>query len=197
MAQPCSQKTLSGLPCRCASAHVYEGRLLCTKHLQSAKAGEECCICFIEMKAKKRIKLCCGHYFHTECLSHCDRAVCPICRADIKADQAYKIFEHTVVKPTMVATLALPTDVHGYVFNGIHMINEIASMGTLHSSLIHMLLYRFSSSAKYLSADILSHILGMFEGALAHAKQYNTMTGLSVICTPDGAVCASEQDLFV
>jgi hypothetical protein len=197
MAQPCSQKTLSGLPCRCVSAHVYEGRLLCTKHLQSAKAGEECCICFIEMKAKKRIKLCCGHYFHTECLSHCDRAVCPICRADISADQAYKIFENTVVKPTMVATLALPTDVHGFVFNGIHMLNDIASMGTVHSSLVHMLLYRFASSAKHVSPHVLCQIVGMLEGALAHAKLYDTMAGLTVICTAEGAVCASEQDLFV
>jgi hypothetical protein len=105
------------------------------------KSKDECAICLNNMNVKnERIRLFCGHFFHTSCLSKIQKAECPLCRADFLPIQAYKIFKSNVIKPIVLQTFAMPKDIHGFLLNCMRLTNSIGQRGQWHASVLHQIM---------------------------------------------------------
>lgn len=174
---------------------MYEGRPLCRVHLNVVKANEECSICLCNMTTPStRIKLHCGHYFHKACLSRCPRIECPMCRAPITPVQAYDIFEETRVRPIMLGTFALPTEVQPIVMDTINAVNAAAATNPINASLQQILMFRFSEAAKRVSPQIIGQAIDLFDGALQHIMRYGTYEGFGAGGDEHGFVFGSDQE---
>ncbi|NDE91593.1 MAG: hypothetical protein EB059_10770, partial [Alphaproteobacteria bacterium] len=58
-----------------------------------------------------------------------------MCRAPITPVQAYDIFEQTRVRPIMLGTFALPTEVQPIVMDTINAVNAAAATNPINASL--------------------------------------------------------------
>lgn len=85
--------------CHRKKKHELDGMALCGMHYNALMKQQECSICFSQLKAEKNIKLACGHFFHTHCLSKCCKRECPLCRKRMCPDDCYEVFQETIIKP--------------------------------------------------------------------------------------------------
>lgn len=133
----CCFTTAKGTQCPFAGKNEYDTHFYCQKHLRIVRSTEDCPICFMPMLSKKtKIRLTCGHYFHIGCLSQCNKAECPICRSQLAANIAYKVYKVNVVKPIIGDIFSMAKELHGYAFSCIRSICSIVSKGAFHASLI-------------------------------------------------------------
>lgn len=140
-----------------------------------------------------RIRLGCGHYFHTSCLSKCQKSECPMCRRTIDPDLACVVFKDTIVRPIAYGTFALPVSVQPLVFDTIRAINMGACMGAHYASLQQMLFLRFARAVKGIPVDQLGQAIDLFDGATGHAQRFGTYEGFSAIGDGHGIMYGSEQ----
>ncbi len=90
----------TGNPCKKVARHEYDGKHVCTTHLKSIKANDDCPICLQPMFSSTRSNACeNGHYYHTQCLykwvmsESQKRDMCPTCNCTIRHEVLYKIFK--------------------------------------------------------------------------------------------------------
>jgi hypothetical protein len=96
----CTYITHNGHHCPNYSRTIYEGKHVCNVHLNTIKANDNCPICLSMMgNPALRMRVKCGHYFHTACLGMCMEIKCPICRADLAPRDISKAFTPTKVTP--------------------------------------------------------------------------------------------------
>lgn len=191
----CTHKTHNGSLCQYTALHIYDGRPLCGVHLNVVKANEECSICLCAMTTPTtRIKLDCGHYFHKGCLSRCPRVECPMCREPITPVQAYEVFEATRVRPIMLGTFALSTEIQPMVMETINAVNVAAATNSINASLIQIIMFRMAEATKRVSPQIIGQAIDMFEGALQHVMRYGTYEGFGAGGDEHGFVFGSDQE---
>ena len=191
----CTHKTQNGSKCQYTAVHIYEGRPLCGVHLNVVKANEECSICLCPMTTPTtRIKLDCGHYFHKGCLSRCPRVECPMCRAPITPVQAYEVFEPTRVRPIMLGTFTLPTEIQPIVMDTINAVNIGAASNPINAALQQIIMFRMAEATKRVSPQIIGQAIDMFEGALQHVMRYGTYEGFGAGGDEHGFVFGSDQE---
>jgi len=100
MSPKCSYITTNGHRCPNYSRSIYDGKHVCNVHLNTIKANDNCPICLSMMgNPALRIKVKCGHYFHTACLGMCIDLTCPICRRELAPRDISKAFTPTKVTP--------------------------------------------------------------------------------------------------
>ena len=89
-------------PCKLKATHHYDGKNMCSVHLKSYKANEDCPICYAEMNSGSRIDACGnGHYYHVNCLFKWvtadsqmgKRDHCPTCSTVLPAKTLVKIYK--------------------------------------------------------------------------------------------------------
>jgi len=169
---------------------------LLTQHpdIPRVKASEDCAICMCPMTSPpSRIRLGCGHYFHTGCLSRCLKSECPMCRKAIDPDLACVVFKDTIIRPIAYGTFALPVSAQPLVFDTIRAVNFGASMGAHYASLQQMLFLRFARAAKGIPVEMLGQAIDLFDGATAHAQHFKTFEGFSAMGDGHGIMYGSEQ----
>lgn len=97
----CTQLSTDGVFCPNMSSTTYNGVRMCFVHLHTAKANEDCPVCYTKMTTTTCTRLPCGHYFHTGCLSQWARPSCPMCRSTIPTDTSISICMEARIRPLM------------------------------------------------------------------------------------------------
>jgi len=161
--------------------------------MNTVKASEDCAICMCPMTSPpSRIRLSCGHYFHSSCLSKCLKSECPMCRKAIDPDLACVLFKDTIVRPIAYGTFALPVSVQPLVFDTIRAINTGACMGAIYASLQQLLFLKFARAAKNIPVEMLAQAIDLFDGATNHAQRFGNFEGFSATGDYHGIMYGSE-----
>lgn len=152
--------------CSFKGQHCYNDKNYCGIHLRVVKSSDDCAICLSPMTSKTtRIRLFCGHWFHTDCLSNIQKAECPLCRSSFLPLQAYKIFKKNVIKPIALQTFATEKDCHGYIFDCMRLANKIGQRGQWHANVLHSMMVMFDQNAQ--DTNLLSNAMILFQEALS------------------------------
>lgn len=130
----------NGEKCTYRATQEYDGKHVCKLHLNQMKATEDCSICFCQMRPDNRIKLKCGHYFHTACLAKCSKAECPICRDSIDALQCCTIFDKTVIKPIAMRIFSLPKETQSMTHSMVTMCTDLSHLSVWHLQIVYHVL---------------------------------------------------------
>lgn len=151
--------------CSFTGKHLYNNQNYCGIHLRVIKSTDDCAICLCSMNSKtERIRLFCGHYFHTNCLSNVQRAECPLCRSNLVPLQAYEIFTKNVIKPIALQTFAMEKDVHGILFDCMRIANKIGERGQWHANILHQLMSLVEQNSD--NTTRMSNVILSFQQAL-------------------------------
>jgi hypothetical protein len=116
-----------------------------------------------------------------------------MCRAPITPVQAYDIFEQTRVRPIMLGTFALPTEVQPIVMETINAVNAAAATNPINASLQQILMFRFAEASKRVSPQIIGQAIDLFEGALQHFVRFNTYEGFGAGGDSEGLIYGSDE----
>ena len=75
----------------------------CDKHRDNYKyeKPDECVICSDTILYNKEVPLSCGHWFHLNCLRHCDKMQCPMCRKFYNLKEIQLIYDLVTVAFTV------------------------------------------------------------------------------------------------
>jgi hypothetical protein len=92
---------------------------------------------------KNRTKLACGHYFHIHCLAQCQKAEYPMCRATFYVDEAYDIYENTVIKQMIKDIFTMYKNIHVLVFNCLRMCIVFCNRGERYVNVLTQFLSSF------------------------------------------------------
>lgn len=130
-ANMCSQLTSRGIFCPNHGRHMYNGIPLCDHHLDIVKSNEDCPICYNTMReSPTRIRLPCGHYFHTTCLSTWAIPTCPTCRAEMPPNTAVDINMLPRIRPLMARMFeTVPQQDIASTFNVLNRIVDLCAEG--------------------------------------------------------------------
>lgn len=141
-APPCCFAKANGDICSKKGKFEYDGQRYCGTHLKVLKSKEDCAICLCPMTTNKpqKIHLSCGHYFHNECLSHCQKAECPLCKSPFNEEDAYTIYSLTVIKPLAIELFRFPVDFHGYLVRMFRLTMSICRRGGWYLNMMNVLL---------------------------------------------------------
>lgn len=108
------------------------GKNLCVFHVYQQRKSDDCAICLDGMCGDKQsvFLLQCGHMFHTECLRECIKPQCPVCRIQLKGDEAAMLFYPKVLRPICVKLYSLPLESIEYVLAMFDIVITVARVGT-------------------------------------------------------------------
>lgn len=107
------------------------GKKLCIFHLYHARKADDCTICLDNMCGERDnlYMLSCGHMFHTECLAHCRKPQCPVCRSPLLPEEAACVFQPTVLHPIALKLYSLPEKSIQYVLATFEIVLTVARVG--------------------------------------------------------------------
>jgi hypothetical protein len=109
---------------------IRQKRERTTRH----RSRSSCSCCAKAREGNARIRLSCGHSFHTECIERTGVARCPICSSKISAKQCLEIFDGTLLHIIVEDVFALPSFQRDLAIESYELINS-ASM-TSHGALL-------------------------------------------------------------
>lgn len=164
-------------------------------HLGYVKAREPCSICMEPMTEKcSRCKLECGHFFHKECLGMCVLPDCPLCRQQLTAAEASRIFYSSRIEPLSRRLFSLPSKRINSVLSSLEKVItaaerpgseewEIDYMGGMIESFSYGL--RVCDDvcevfADVLPEEIMSEACRIYNSAFMHLNQHRSFTGFQV-----------------
>ncbi|NDC95544.1 hypothetical protein EBZ38_05035 [bacterium] len=180
----CEHMNVRGLPCKFKGKVTYEGRCYCAKHLQVVKSMEECVVCLCEMtESKDRIKLSCGHYFHRSCLSHVEKAECPLCRTVFTADECVRVFEKTVIRPMLMEIFSKTLVVQTTLMDTIKSLIKISRNSLDPNYYVSCVLYMaktVESSMQHTCPRDMNNILTIVSSAIAYVKNMGSLDNFEV-----------------
>ena len=118
----CEAICKSGDLCTKLGKHEVAGKHYCGIHIKSAQTPHlECSICLGDISNKNRIKLGCGHIFHTSCMTNWaqqDKDTCPLCRTAIDVDSLITL-NQGILEYIGRIVFSLPLAHRHYMFNNI------------------------------------------------------------------------------
>lgn len=116
----CCHSTLTGGACHKAASIITNGKPLCKLHHNFDTRNGDCIICLDPMNnTSERTKLGCGHYFHTNCLSKCEKPECPVCRTKWDPRLIDSLFYGTRVQPDLYRVYEMGAN-HVTSYLGLH-----------------------------------------------------------------------------
>jgi len=85
--------------CNDISSTSHNNKRYCDKHSDYYKyeKPDECVICSDTILYNKEVPLSCGHWFHLNCLKHCNKMQCPICRKFYNLKEIQLIYDLVTV----------------------------------------------------------------------------------------------------
>lgn len=127
----CSFVNVHGFTCPNYMKHTYNGKDVCNVHLNTLKANGECIICLTPMDTPVlRIKLACGHYFHTDCLGQCVKMECPLCRREMLPEEKKRVFTPTRIIPLFETVFNMGTSRQTIIFDMVRELIEVSTTMT-------------------------------------------------------------------
>jgi hypothetical protein len=173
---------------------VYDGEELCNVHLTYVKAREPCSICLEPMTDRdSRCKLGCGHFFHSECIGKCVDPECPLCRQQISASQASKLFYSSKIEPLSQRLFSLSSKQISAVLSSLEKVVAVAERPGSEEWEIDYLDGMVESFAYGLGVcdvvcevvdavpqDIMGDACKTFTSSLMHLNKYRSLSGFEV-----------------
>ena len=85
--------------CNDISIKTINNKHYCENHCTEYKyeIPEECVICSEPILYEEEVPLCCGHWFHLNCLKQCDKMQCPMCRNFYSDKEIKMIYDLTTI----------------------------------------------------------------------------------------------------
>lgn len=191
--EKCCFKTSAGFPCPNYSKHFYEGQNVCNVHLNYIKANDDCPICISPMdNIYLRIKLSCGHYFHTSCLGKCVDITCPICRHEMTSYERTKVFIPEKVIPAYNKVFTMSGSKQALVFDFMNafidnvndMDSEEVDVFKAYSANYFQAMHTFKEAASRnppdKATDMMFDWIDITSSAAYHVRNYGTYQGFAL-----------------
>ncbi|NBU34198.1 hypothetical protein EB118_08785 [bacterium] len=175
----CQHITQSGTPCKYVSKTVYDGKHLCKRHLDVVKSVEDCALCLCDMgQRKNKIRLHCGHYFHLTCLSHVQKAECPLCRSVMSAQECILVFDKTVIKPVLTEVFSTNLSTQDAIWNIIKSLIKMSKYTFDPSYYISCISYICNViETTYIPPTHMNSILVLMSNAVAYVRNTGSLDG--------------------
>lgn len=183
----CTFINTHGFSCPNYVKHTYNGKEVCNIHLNTLKANDDCTICLTAMdNPMLRIKLGCGHYFHTNCLGQCVKAECPLCRREMLPTEKRQVFLPTRVVPLFDPVFSMESSRQTVIFDMVkNLVDSVDSMTDDEVDIYRAFINCFTRGMRILNnAPILENPSGiMFDwmtamgGAFTHLATYGSYNG--------------------
>ena len=185
----CAFVTAKGKTCPYSAKHSYNGKHLCSIHLNTTKANEDCCICFSPMDdIMKRVKLSCGHYFHTACLGQCEKIECPLCRTGLNTYERCKIYFPTKVAPIFRRVFSMPGEKQKTVMSFLEeLVAKVEGMDTADMDVFRAYNSNFFYAMDTIGdspfindkpSDVIYDWVDVMRGGVGHLGRYGTYAGM-------------------
>jgi hypothetical protein len=184
----CSFMTAKGKSCPYSAKNSYNGKPLCNIHLNTTKANEDCCICLSPMDdIMKRVKLACGHYFHTACLGQCEKIECPMCRAELSTYERCKVYFPTKVAPIFRRVFSMTGEKQKTVMSFLEeLVAKVEGMDTSDMDVFRAYNSNFfyamdtiggSSFINDKPSDVIYDWVDVMRAGISHVGRYGTYQG--------------------
>ena len=173
---------MRGEQCKFKASGQYNGGHFCRKHINVVKGTEDCAVCLSEMTASaSRIRLSCGHYFHTSCLSQVTKAECPLCRKQFAPRESMRIFDTTIIKPIFEEIFENDILTQSVVINLVRSVVRLSrSFSSYYISSVQYVCDLIESAVGTVSDDNLGSVLVMISNAFRYIKDHGSLEGFQV-----------------